>query len=154
MKRFRGGLVSKAQRLCVSLNSRLESNKEEKKKSLKYERARRRYRWTKMKSSGPARPLRGPTVHRTPYTLYPTPYTLHPTPYTLHPTPIMKSSGPARALRGPPLRPYPEYSRANSYPWSPSPPEAGPSRTRSSRHLQLSPIFRLFLLENCQRTTK
>ena len=28
--------------------------------------------------------------------------------------------------------PYPEYSRANPYPWSPSPPEAGPSRTRSS----------------------
>ena len=27
---------------------------------------------------------------------------------------------------------YPEYSRDNSYPWSPSPPEAGPSRTRSS----------------------
>ena len=26
---FRGGLVSKAHRLCVSLNSRLESNKEE-----------------------------------------------------------------------------------------------------------------------------
>ena len=31
------------------------------------------------------------------------------------------------------LRPYPEYSRANSYPWSPFPPEAGPSRTRSSQ---------------------
>ena len=30
--RFRGGLVFKAHRLCVSLNSRLESNKEEKKK--------------------------------------------------------------------------------------------------------------------------
>ena len=29
MKRFRGGLVFKAHRLCVSLNSRLESNKEE-----------------------------------------------------------------------------------------------------------------------------
>ena len=28
MKRFRGGLVFKAHRLCVSLNSRLESNKE------------------------------------------------------------------------------------------------------------------------------
>jgi len=28
-KRFRGGLVFKAHRLCVSLNSRLESNKEE-----------------------------------------------------------------------------------------------------------------------------
>jgi len=28
---FRGGLVSKAQRLCASLNSRLESNKEEEK---------------------------------------------------------------------------------------------------------------------------
>jgi len=27
--RFRGGLVFKAHRLCVSLNSRLESNKEE-----------------------------------------------------------------------------------------------------------------------------
>jgi len=31
------------------------------------------------------------------------------------------------------LRPYPEYSPANSYPWSPFPPEAGPSRTRSSQ---------------------
>ena len=30
VKRFRGGLVFKAHRLCVSLNSRLESNKEEK----------------------------------------------------------------------------------------------------------------------------
>jgi len=29
MKRFRGGLVFQAHRLCVSLNSRLESNKEE-----------------------------------------------------------------------------------------------------------------------------
>ena len=29
VQRFRGGLVSKAQRLCVSLTSRLESNKEE-----------------------------------------------------------------------------------------------------------------------------
>jgi len=29
MQRFRGGLVFKADRLCVSLNSRLESNKEE-----------------------------------------------------------------------------------------------------------------------------
>ena len=29
VKRFRGGLVYKAHRLCVSLNSRLESNKEE-----------------------------------------------------------------------------------------------------------------------------
>ena len=32
MLRFRGGLVFKAHILCVSLNSRLESNKEEKKK--------------------------------------------------------------------------------------------------------------------------
>ena len=32
VQRFRGGLVFKAHRLCVSLNSRLESNKEEKKK--------------------------------------------------------------------------------------------------------------------------
>ena len=31
VRRFRGGLVIKAQRLCVSLNSRLESNKEEEK---------------------------------------------------------------------------------------------------------------------------
>ena len=30
MQRFRGGLVFKAHRLCVSLNSRLESSKEEK----------------------------------------------------------------------------------------------------------------------------
>ena len=29
LQRFRGGLVFKAHRLCVSLNSRLESNKEE-----------------------------------------------------------------------------------------------------------------------------
>ena len=29
MQRFRGGLVFKAHRLCVSLNSRLESNREE-----------------------------------------------------------------------------------------------------------------------------
>ena len=29
VQRFRGGLVFKAYRLCVSLNSRLESNKEE-----------------------------------------------------------------------------------------------------------------------------
>ena len=29
MQRFRGGLEFKAHRLCVSLNSRLESNKEE-----------------------------------------------------------------------------------------------------------------------------
>ena len=29
MQRFRGGLVHKAHRLCVSLNSRLESNEEE-----------------------------------------------------------------------------------------------------------------------------
>ena len=32
VQRFRGELVFKAHRLCVSLNSRLESNKEEKKK--------------------------------------------------------------------------------------------------------------------------
>ena len=32
VQRFPGGLVFKAHRLCVSLNSRLESNKEEKKK--------------------------------------------------------------------------------------------------------------------------
>ena len=31
MQRFRGGLVFKAHRLCVSLNSRLESNTEEEK---------------------------------------------------------------------------------------------------------------------------
>ena len=31
VQRFRGGLVFKAHRLCVSLNSRLESNKEEEK---------------------------------------------------------------------------------------------------------------------------
>ena len=31
VERFRGGLVSKAHILCVSLNSRLESNKEEEK---------------------------------------------------------------------------------------------------------------------------
>ena len=33
MQRFRGGLVFKAHRLCVSLNSGLESNKEDKNKS-------------------------------------------------------------------------------------------------------------------------
>ena len=32
MQRFRGGLVFKAHRLCVSLNSRLDSNEEEEKK--------------------------------------------------------------------------------------------------------------------------
>jgi len=32
MQRFRGGLVFKAHRICVSLNSRLESNNEEEKK--------------------------------------------------------------------------------------------------------------------------
>ena len=32
MQRFRGGLVFKAHRVCVSLNSRLESNKEEEKR--------------------------------------------------------------------------------------------------------------------------
>ena len=31
-RRFRGGLVFKAHRLCVSLNSRLDSNKEDKQK--------------------------------------------------------------------------------------------------------------------------
>ena len=31
VQRFRGGLVCKAHRLCVSINSRLESNKDEKK---------------------------------------------------------------------------------------------------------------------------
>jgi len=31
VQRFRGGLVFKAHRLCVSLNSRLESNQEEEK---------------------------------------------------------------------------------------------------------------------------
>jgi len=34
VKRFRGGLAFKAHRLCVSPNSRLESNKEEEKKGL------------------------------------------------------------------------------------------------------------------------
>ena len=33
VQRFRGGLVSKAHRLCVSLNSKLESNKEEEERS-------------------------------------------------------------------------------------------------------------------------
>jgi len=32
VQRFQGGLVFKAQRLCVSLNSRLESNSKKKKK--------------------------------------------------------------------------------------------------------------------------
>ena len=34
MKRFRGGLAFKAHRLCVSLNSRLESHKEKEKKTM------------------------------------------------------------------------------------------------------------------------
>jgi len=34
---FRGGLVFKAHRLCVSLNSRLESNKEEEERGLMWE---------------------------------------------------------------------------------------------------------------------
>jgi len=33
VQRFRGGLVFKAHRLCVSLNSRLESNKERERNS-------------------------------------------------------------------------------------------------------------------------
>jgi len=37
-QRFRGGLVFKAHRLCVSLNSRLESKKEEEKKRRQLER--------------------------------------------------------------------------------------------------------------------
>ena len=36
VQRFRGGLVFKAQRLCVSLNSRLESNEEEEEEEEKY----------------------------------------------------------------------------------------------------------------------
>ena len=39
MQRFRGGLVLKAHRLCVSLNSRLESNEEEEKYFLRSGRA-------------------------------------------------------------------------------------------------------------------
>jgi len=35
VQRFRGGLVFKAHRLCVSLNSRLESNKEEEEEEVK-----------------------------------------------------------------------------------------------------------------------
>jgi len=35
VQQFRGGLVFKAHRLCVSLNSRLESNKEEEKVDLR-----------------------------------------------------------------------------------------------------------------------
>jgi len=35
VQRFRGGLVFKAHRLCVSLNSRLESNTEEEKVDLR-----------------------------------------------------------------------------------------------------------------------
>jgi len=37
MQRFRGGLVFKAHGLCVSLNSRLESNKEEKDEATRLE---------------------------------------------------------------------------------------------------------------------
>jgi len=36
------------------------------------------------------------------------------------------------------FRPHPECSPTNSYPWSPFPPEAGPSRTRSSHAPRLT----------------
>ena len=65
-------LVFKAHRLCVSLNSRLESNKEkERREGL---------------STPDIRAVRLSGLHRTPYTLHRTPYTavqlsgLHPTP--------------------------------------------------------------------------
>ena len=44
VQRFRGGLVSKAHRLCVSLNSRLESKKEEEEKDNRLWRAREAHR--------------------------------------------------------------------------------------------------------------
>ena len=37
MKRFRGGLAVEAHRLCVSLNSRLDSNKEEAEEEVDFE---------------------------------------------------------------------------------------------------------------------
>ena len=84
---------------------------------------------------------------------FPGPSTLNPQPSTLHPPPstttlisdkpfTLKQYLHGVAGRAPPghvlpgarghFHPYSEYSRANSYPWSPLPPEAGPSRTRSS----------------------
>jgi len=64
VQRFRGGLVFKAHRLCVSLNSRLESNKEEKRKVLG---RRRRGR------SCISRPAPRSCLNPTPYTLHPIP---------------------------------------------------------------------------------
>jgi len=60
VQRFRGGLVFKAHRLCVSLNSRLESNNEEKKRQ-------GMHHWWRM-----------PRGHLMPST--PTPQTLNPKP--------------------------------------------------------------------------
>ena len=65
LQRFRGGLVFKAHRLCVLLNSRLESNKEEK-------------IWL-------ARAL--PTLNPQPSTLNPQPATRNPQPATINPQP-------------------------------------------------------------------
>jgi len=42
---FRGGLVFQAHRLCVSLNSRLESNKEEEDQDSKQLRSRKHHAW-------------------------------------------------------------------------------------------------------------
>ena len=81
------GLVFKAHRLCVSLNSRLESNTadEEVPEELDADGA--------LAVSDPVCLAQRGSRDPTPYTLHlilntlPTPYTLHPTPYTLHPTP-------------------------------------------------------------------
>ena len=62
VQRFRDGLVFKANRLCVSLNSRLESNNVE--------------------GPGVGFEARAPTRENIPH---PTPYTLHPTTHTPHP---------------------------------------------------------------------
>jgi hypothetical protein len=59
--------------MVVSLNSSLESNKEE----------RRRVQGTHEQAADHAR-------YPTPHTLHPTPYTPHPTPHTLHPTPYTR----------------------------------------------------------------
>jgi len=73
-ERFRCGLVVKAHRLCVSLNSRLESNKEE--RGCRVSGAHE----ILVKAHTQACTL------RVEYTLHPSPYTIHPTPYTLHRT--------------------------------------------------------------------
>ena len=103
VERFRGGLAFKAHRLCVSLNSRLESNKEGLTTGVvsaggvvlqqvggahEADGAQRERHLARHVSHVQAHVRPTPhTLHPAPYTLHPTPYTLHPTSCTLHPTP-------------------------------------------------------------------